>query len=116
METLTYNEQLMEISKKLNQSKKESVMNNQDKVVETVVETVNEMVNTGKQAVSNPRLIGEKLAKTVNGMYDKKDQVKDVIKLGFALMVEGAKDVKRGYTETRYQKPVEEKPVIKTSI
>jgi len=112
METLTYNEQLMEISKKLNQSKKESVMNNQDKVVETV----NEMVNTGKQAVSNPRLIGEKLAKTVNGMYDKKDQVKDVIKLGFALMVEGAKDVKRGYTETRYQKPVEEKPVIKTSI
>ena len=45
-------------------------------------------------------------------MYsDRKDQVKDAFKLGFALIKEGMKEVKEGYQEKRYKAPEVVKPV-----
>lgn len=109
------------VAKNINQSvvnlqSKESAMNNPTKVVKTVKDNVNTFVNAGKQAASNPRLIGEKLAETVNNMGDKKDALKDAFKLGFSMLVEGAKDIKKGYDATRKKEIVEDKQVDKTSI
>ncbi len=116
----TWKEQIAELSKKLNQATqiepKESDMDNVNKVVETVKEKVNTVINTGKQAAISPRVIGEKLAKTVNGVHDKKEQVKDAFKLGFTMLKQGYVDIKEGYKDTRYKKPVVHKAPDKSNI
>jgi len=98
------------------ESKEHTMNTNTDKVVETVKENVNKIVNAGKDAALNPRLIGEKLAETMNNMGDKKQTVKDAVKLGFTMIKQGFKDVKQGYQDTRKQEVVPAKPVVKTSI
>lgn len=105
-----------ELNKAVQSKSKESDMNNTNRVVESVKEKVSDVISTGKQYATKPRLVGESLAKTLNGVHDRKEQVKDMFKLTYALLKEGVKEMREGYSDTRYKKPVLMKPVDKTNI
>lgn len=109
-----WKDKLNELRNVVKSAGQESDMDNTNKAVEQVKENVNTIVNAGKEAVSNPRVIGEKLAKAFNKITDKKGSVRDAFKMGFEMFKEGVKEVKAGYQETRYKEPT--KPVDKSNI
>ncbi len=88
----------------------EAVMNNAKKVVDQV----KEIVNVGKEAATNPRLIGKAVADTFNKIGNNQDAIKDAFKSGFNMFISGLKEVKAGYQETRTKLPVEEPKVNNT--
>jgi len=96
-------------------NQKENDMNT-PKVVTAVKEKVSSVINVGMQLASKPRTFGEGVAKTFNGVHDRKEQVKGLFKLSYAVLKDSIKEAKEGYTDTRYKKPEVIKPQEKTSI
>ncbi len=89
----------------------EAIMNNAKKIVEQVKENVNTIVNVGKDAATNPHAIGAAVANTFNKIGNNKENIKNAVKnafqLGYATLVEGAKEIKKGYTDTRNKPEIE---------